>query len=43
LQHLAREPGQVVLSVKGLSLKRQDPFGVDLEGIDLHKIFMKAP
>jgi simple sugar transport system ATP-binding protein len=35
LQHVAREPGQVVLSVKGLSLKRQDPFGVDLEGIDL--------
>jgi len=35
LQHVAREPGAVVLSVKGLSLPRQDPFGVDLEGIDL--------
>lgn len=35
LQHLAREPGEVVLSVQGLSLTRQDPFGVDLDGIDL--------
>jgi simple sugar transport system ATP-binding protein len=35
LQHVAREPGAVVLAVKGLSLTRQDPFGVDLEGIDL--------
>jgi simple sugar transport system ATP-binding protein len=35
LQHVAREPGAVVLSVKGLSLTRQDPFGVDLDGIDL--------
>ena len=35
LQHVAREPGEVVLSVKSLSLTRQDPFGVDLEGIHL--------
>jgi simple sugar transport system ATP-binding protein len=35
LQHVAREPGAVVLSVRGLSLTRQDPFGVDLDGIDL--------
>jgi simple sugar transport system ATP-binding protein len=35
LQHVAREPGAEVLSVKGLSLSRQDPFGVDLDGIDL--------
>jgi simple sugar transport system ATP-binding protein len=35
LQHVAREPGAVVLAVKGLSLTRQDPFGVDLDGIDL--------
>jgi simple sugar transport system ATP-binding protein len=35
LQHVAREPGAVVLSVKCLSLSRQDPFGVDLDGIDL--------
>jgi simple sugar transport system ATP-binding protein len=35
LQHVARAPGEVVLSVKGLSLSRQDPFGVDLEDIDL--------
>ena len=35
LEHVAREPGDVVLSVKGLSLKRQDPFGVDLEGVEL--------
>ncbi|MFN5098143.1 ABC transporter ATP-binding protein [Limnohabitans sp.] len=35
LQHVAREPGAEVLSVKGLSLSRQDPFGVDLYGIDL--------
>ena len=30
-----RLPGEVVLSVKGLKLARQDPFGVDLQGIDL--------
>jgi simple sugar transport system ATP-binding protein len=35
LKHVAREPGAEVLSVKGLSLTRQDPFGVDLDGIDL--------
>ena len=35
LQHVARAPGEVVLSVQGLSLTRQDPFGVDLEGISL--------
>ena len=31
-----RTPGEVVLSVKGLQLTKQDPFGVDLQGIDLH-------
>ncbi|MEY4663600.1 MAG: Ribose import ATP-binding protein RbsA [Pseudomonadota bacterium] len=36
LEHVSRAPGDVVLSVKGLSLKRQDPFGVDLEGVELH-------
>ena len=30
-----RTPGDVVLSVKGLQLDKQDPFGVDLQGIDL--------
>ena len=35
LQHVARAPGEVVLSVQGLSLARQDPFGVDLDGISL--------
>eukprot|EP01030_Chromulinospumella_sphaerica_P003071 gene3071-3001_t len=35
LQHVARAPGEVVLSVQGLSLTRQDPFGVDLDGISL--------
>jgi general nucleoside transport system ATP-binding protein len=35
LQHMTREPGEVVLAVKNLSLTRQEPFGVDLEGIDL--------
>jgi ABC-type sugar transport system ATPase subunit len=35
LKHVVREPGAVVLAVKGLSLSRQDPFGVDLDGIDL--------
>ncbi len=33
LSHSARAPGEVVLEVKGLSLARQDQFGVDLEGI----------
>ncbi|MFZ3028603.1 ATP-binding cassette domain-containing protein, partial [Rhodoferax sp.] len=35
LQHRPQQAGAVVLSVKGLSLTREDPFGVDLEGIDL--------
>jgi simple sugar transport system ATP-binding protein len=35
LQHVAREPGEVVLAVKGLTLTRQDPFGVDLDDINL--------
>jgi simple sugar transport system ATP-binding protein len=35
LQHMSRAPGEVVLSVRGLSLTRQDPFGVDLDGINL--------
>jgi simple sugar transport system ATP-binding protein len=30
-----RSPGEVVLSVNGLQLNKQDPFGVDLQGIDL--------
>jgi general nucleoside transport system ATP-binding protein len=30
-----RTPGEVVLSVKNLQLNKQDPFGVDLQGIDL--------
>jgi simple sugar transport system ATP-binding protein len=30
-----RTPGDVVLSVNGLQLNKQDPFGVDLQGIDL--------
>ena len=30
-----RTPGEVVLAVKGLQLDKQDPFGVDLQGIDL--------
>jgi simple sugar transport system ATP-binding protein len=30
-----RTPGDVVLSVKGLQLDKQDPFGVDLQGINL--------
>ena len=30
-----RTPGEVVLSVNGLQLNKQDPFGVDLQGIDL--------
>lgn len=31
----ALEPGEVALTVKDLSLKKSDPFGVDLKGIDL--------
>ena len=30
-----RTPGEVVLQVNGLSLPKEDPFGVDLQGIDL--------
>jgi simple sugar transport system ATP-binding protein len=30
-----RAPGELVLSVKGLSLSTQDPFVIDLDGIDL--------
>jgi simple sugar transport system ATP-binding protein len=30
-----RTPGEVVLAVKNLQLNKQDPFGVDLQGIDL--------
>mgnify|MGYP002141979157 FL=1 len=30
-----RTPGPVVLQVQGLSLPKEDPFGVDLQGIDL--------
>ena len=35
LRHEAREPGPVVLAVRGLDLPRLDPFGVDLQGIGL--------
>lgn len=35
LEHHARTPGEVVLKVNGLSLPREDQFGVDLDGIDL--------
>ncbi len=30
-----RKPGEVVLQVQSLSLPKEDPFGVDLQGIDL--------
>jgi ABC-type uncharacterized transport system ATPase subunit len=33
LQHVARDAGPVVLAVRGLSLPRQDPFGVDLQDL----------
>ncbi len=33
LQHAVRSAGAVVLAVQGLSLARQDPFGVDLKDI----------
>jgi simple sugar transport system ATP-binding protein len=33
LKHSAREAGPVVLAVQGLSLARQDPFGVDLKDV----------
>ncbi|MDP1527979.1 ABC transporter ATP-binding protein [Rhodoferax sp.] len=35
LQHRPQKTGPVVLDVKGLSLAREDQFGIDLEGIDL--------
>jgi simple sugar transport system ATP-binding protein len=35
LEHHARTPGEVVLRVQGLSLPREDQFGVDLEDIAL--------
>ncbi|PXW97078.1 nucleoside ABC transporter ATP-binding protein [Sphaerotilus hippei] len=35
LMHRSASPGPVALQVRGLSLARTDPFGVDLEGIDL--------
>ena len=34
LRHEQRSAGDVVLAVQGLSLTRQDPFGVDLKSID---------
>lgn len=35
LEHHERQPGGPVLQVQGLSLERESPFGVDLEGIAL--------
>ncbi len=35
LQHRPAAPGAVVLAVQGLTLPRRDPFGTDLQGIDL--------
>ena len=35
LEHRAQQPGSAVMTVTGLSLPREDQFGVDLEGIDL--------
>lgn len=35
LQHRARQAGAVVLDVQGLTLAREDQFGMDLEGIGL--------
>jgi simple sugar transport system ATP-binding protein len=35
LEHAARTPGEAVLRVRGLSLPREEPFGVDLEAISL--------
>jgi general nucleoside transport system ATP-binding protein len=35
LQHRAQQSGAVVLNVNGLTLARDDQFGVDLEGINL--------
>ncbi|WP_332814250.1 ABC transporter ATP-binding protein [Ramlibacter sp.] len=33
LEHHDRQPGEVVLQVQGLALKRESPFGIDLEGV----------
>ncbi len=35
LEHHDRQPGDVVLHVRGLQLPREDQFGVDLEGVAL--------
>jgi simple sugar transport system ATP-binding protein len=35
LEHHARQPGDVVLQVKGLTLAREDQFGVDLDAVSL--------
>jgi simple sugar transport system ATP-binding protein len=35
LRHQASNAGAVVLALRGLSLPRQDPFGVDLQAVDL--------
>ena len=35
LEHHPREPGQVVLEVSGLTLEKQDEFGVTLRGVSL--------
>ncbi|MCM2297034.1 ABC transporter ATP-binding protein [Rhodoferax sp.] len=35
LQHRAQQPGAVVLDVNGLSLSREDQFGIDLDNIGL--------
>lgn len=34
LEHHVRQPGEAVLQVNALSLKREDQFGVDLDGIN---------
>jgi ABC-type uncharacterized transport system ATPase subunit len=36
LQRVARKAGAAVMAVKGLSLEREDQFGVDLDDIHLH-------
>ena len=36
LEHRAQKPGSAVMHVKGLSLAREDQFGVDLQDIHLH-------
>jgi simple sugar transport system ATP-binding protein len=35
LEHQVRQPGETVLQVQGLSLAREDQFGIDLDGIAL--------